>query len=111
MRARRSEPPRAHRFSNQGQQAARRRFGRIALVLYRLLRDHHIALYDDEALLTELARVQLREQAPGVYRIDHAHGEHDDRAVALAMCAHSLLDRPAHRGGVAVTAAGHNLLH
>jgi phage terminase large subunit-like protein len=83
--------------------------GRIALALYRLLRDHDIELYDDEELLTELGRVQLRETAPGVYRMDHAHGEHDDRAVALAMCAHSLLERPAIRGGVGVTAASHTL--
>jgi phage terminase large subunit-like protein len=68
--------------------------GRIALVLYRLLRDRHIALPDDEPLLTELGRVQLRETAPGVYRMDHAHGEHDDRAIALAMCCAHLVDKP-----------------
>jgi phage terminase large subunit-like protein len=83
--------------------------GRIALSLYRLLRDHEIELYDDEDLLTELARVQLRENAVGQYRMDHAHGEHDDRAVALAMCAHSLLERPAPRGGIGVSAASHTI--
>ena len=72
--------------------------GRIALVLYRLLRDRQIALPDDDALLTELARVQLRETAPGVYRMDHAHGEHDDRAVVLAMAAAELVERPTSSG-------------
>jgi phage terminase large subunit-like protein len=72
--------------------------GRIALVLYRLLRDHQVALDDDGDLLTELARVQLRETAPGVYRMDHAHGEHDDRAVALAMCCAYLVEQPTDSG-------------
>jgi hypothetical protein len=60
--------------------------GRIALALHTALRNHTIALYDDDDLLTELARVRLEERGPGQYRLDHAHGEHDDRAVALAMC-------------------------
>jgi phage terminase large subunit-like protein len=72
--------------------------GRIALVLYRLLRDRAVELPDDEDLLTELARVQLRETAPGVYRLDHAHDEHDDRAVALAMAAQHLVARSASTG-------------
>jgi hypothetical protein len=39
--------------------------GRIARVLYRLVRDHAIAFYDDEALLTELApRAADRARAP-----------------------------------------------
>jgi hypothetical protein len=37
--------------------------GRIALTLSRALRDHAVMLPDDEPLLTELARVQLREVA------------------------------------------------
>jgi hypothetical protein len=38
--------------------------------------------------------VQLREVSPGAYRIDHAHGRHDDMAIAVAMCAAHLVDKP-----------------
>lgn len=83
--------------------------GHIALSLYRALRDHAIALPDDEELLDELGRVRLREASPGVYRLDHASGEHDDRAVALAMAVHALVG--AAPGGPARTssAAGRSI--
>jgi hypothetical protein len=42
-------------------------------------------------LIDELAGVVLRETAPGVYRLDHAAGKHDDRAVALALAAQALI--------------------
>jgi phage terminase large subunit-like protein len=71
--------------------------GRLALTLYRLLRDHTLALPDDPELLDELANVRLRESAPGVYRLDHKEGRHDDRAVALALCAQALLELPNRR--------------
>ncbi len=67
--------------------------GRIALTLYGLLRDRRIGLPDDEALLDELANVRLRESSPGVFRLDHDANRHDDRAIALALCAHALADR------------------
>jgi len=67
--------------------------GRIALTLYGLLRDRRIGLPDDEELLDELAHVRLRESSPGVFRLDHDADRHDDRAVALALAAHSLTDR------------------
>lgn len=68
--------------------------GRIALSLYRLLRDRLLDLPDDEALVDELAAVRLRETSPGVYRMDHDPDRHDDRAVALALAAYHLLEAP-----------------
>jgi phage terminase large subunit-like protein len=79
--------------------------GRIALTLYRLIRDHAIALPDDEELLEELASVRLRETAPGVYRLDHDYGRHDDRAIAVALCAEALLSMPPSRRLRGYTAA------
>jgi hypothetical protein len=68
--------------------------GRIASVLHRLLRDRLLALPDDDALLDELRNVRLRESAPGVVRLDHDSDGHDDRAVALAMAAHRIVEDP-----------------
>jgi hypothetical protein len=69
--------------------------GRIASVLHRLLRDRLLALPDDDVLLDELRNVRLRETAPGVVRLDHDSDGHDDRAVALAMAAHRIVEDPA----------------
>lgn len=68
--------------------------GRLASSLYTLLRERQLQLPDDEALLDELANVRLRETSPGVVRMDHAADAHDDRAVALALAAHALAQRP-----------------
>lgn len=68
--------------------------GRLATALHVALRDHRLALFDDEALIDELAHVRLRESSPGVTRMDHDAGRHDDRAIALALAVHRLLDRP-----------------
>ena len=65
--------------------------GRLALTLYRLLRDHQLALYDEPDLLDELANVRLIETTPGSYRIDHDPDKHDDRAISLALAAQRLL--------------------
>ena len=53
---------------------------RLALRLHGLIRDHALELPDDPELLDELANVRLRETSPGVYRLDHDPGRHDDRA-------------------------------
>ena len=58
---------------------------------YRLLRDHLLDLPDDEALVDEPATVRLDEKAPGVYRVDHEDGRHDDRVASLGLIAHELL--------------------
>lgn len=67
--------------------------GHIALTMFNLLRDRRIALPDDEALLDELAHVRLRQTSPGVFRMDHSADQHDDRAIAVALAAHALVDR------------------
>jgi len=61
--------------------------GRLAMTLHLLLREHRLALPDDPELLHELANVRLRETTPGVFRLDHDAGQHDDRAVSLGLAA------------------------
>ncbi|MDO7881786.1 hypothetical protein [Antiquaquibacter soli] len=67
--------------------------GRLGQTLHLLLRDHRLALPDDQELLDELMTVRLRESAPGVYRLDHDAGQHDDRAVSLGLAALALTER------------------
>jgi hypothetical protein len=75
--------------------------GRLASTLHLLLRNRRLALPDDPELLEELANVRLRETSPGVLRMDHDPSRHDDRAIALALAAHRLLERaPAGEAGV-----------
>jgi len=66
--------------------------GRLALSLHQAIRNHRVALPDDETLIDELASVRLRKNTLGVYRLDHDSGQHDDQAVALALGTHYLLD-------------------
>ena len=54
---------------------------------YNLIRSHRLALPRDDDLIDELMNVRLRETSPGVYRMDHDPGRHDDRAIALALAA------------------------
>jgi hypothetical protein len=65
--------------------------GRLASSLTLLIRNHALALPDDPELIDELANLRLRETAPGVLRIDHDPDKHDDRAIALALAAHKLV--------------------
>ena len=64
--------------------------GRLAVTLYRLLRDRLLDLPDDDELISELSSVVLRENAPGVYRIDTTGQGHDDRVISLALAAQHL---------------------
>ena len=67
---------------------------RLASSLYLLLRERTLRLPNDPELLDELANVRLcRESSPGVMRMDHDLGRHDDRAIALALAAHRLVER------------------
>jgi len=70
------------------------RYGAIASVLYALFRDGLIDIYDDAELVDELANVRLKETLPGLVRVEHDPGRHDDRAVALGMAATALVERP-----------------
>ena len=79
---------------------------RLALRLHGAIRDHALLLPDDPELIDELANVRLRETSPGVYRLDHDHGRHDDRAIALSLSIDHLLARPP---GGPVTAHSPNL--
>lgn len=87
--------------------------GRIALSLYRVIKEHRLAVWDDVDLVDELGNVALRETAPGVYRLDHVAGGHDDRAVALALAVDWLVSRPVAEVGPPVDVGalmGANLL-
>jgi hypothetical protein len=64
--------------------------GHLAVTLYRLLRDRLLDLPDDDELTSELSSVVLRENAPGVYRIDTTGHGHDDRVISLALVAQHL---------------------
>ncbi len=64
--------------------------GRLALTLYRLLRDRGLDLPDDDELVAELSSVVLRESQPGNYRIDTTGQGHDDRVISLALVAQDL---------------------
>jgi hypothetical protein len=72
--------------------------GRLAQRLYLLLRERALRLPADEGLTDELANVRLRETSPGVFRMDHDSGRHDDRAVSLALAANDLLEHVPARG-------------
>ena len=74
--------------------------GRLALTLHTAIRDHRLALPDDEELLDELANVRMREASPGVFRMDHDPDRHDDRATALALAAHDILSTPTGQGAI-----------
>lgn len=67
---------------------------RLAGTLFGLLRDRRLALPDDEELLDELRHVRIVERSPGVFRLDHDAGRHDDRAIALALAAATLQREP-----------------
>src|SRR5262249_28113855 len=79
--------------------------------LHVMLRDGLIDLPDDQRLLDELLSVRVVETRHGGLKIDAVPGKHDDQVDALGICAVTLMERPAHRGGVAVSAADHNLLY
>jgi hypothetical protein len=77
--------------------------GKLAAVLHRLLRDHLLSLPNDPELLDELRSVRLEERTPGVVRLTHDSDRHDDRAVALGLAAHKIVDE----GRIGPPARGH----
>lgn len=81
----------------------------LARTLYGLIRDRALVLPDDPHLLAELSSVRLVETRPGVIRLDHRAGEHDDQAVSVALLATALLQRPQRAPARVRTAARSNL--
>jgi phage terminase large subunit-like protein len=69
------------------------RYGATASVLFGLLRDGLLDLYDHPALLDELANVRLRETLPGLLRVDHDSDRHDDMVQALGFAVTALVER------------------
>jgi hypothetical protein len=67
--------------------------GRLAVTLFRLLRDRLLLVPADEDLVDELVNARLRETSPGCYRIDHDPDRHDDRVISLALVVHRLVER------------------
>jgi hypothetical protein len=65
--------------------------GRLGQSLHLALRNRLLWLPNDEALLSELARVRLRETGIGQARLDHDSGDHDDQAVAIAILVAELI--------------------
>ncbi len=60
--------------------------GRVGVALHQRLRGRSLRLpVGEEDLADELANVRMRESSPGMYRLDHDSGRHDDRAVALGL--------------------------
>jgi phage terminase large subunit-like protein len=79
-----------------------RRYGEMAVTLFTLLRDGLLDLYDDPDLIDELANIRLETTLPGLVRMQHDPGRHDDRAVALGFAATALVERPGSLGGFSV---------
>jgi len=67
---------------------------RLARVLHGALRDRAIGLPDDPELLAELREVRIVAVGPGLVKLDNPPGTHDDQAVAVAVAAAQLLERP-----------------
>jgi hypothetical protein len=67
--------------------------GKLATLMLQLIGEHSIALPDDPDLLNELRTVRVKESSPGVFRMDHDRGRHDDRVISLALAASWLVER------------------
>jgi len=59
--------------------------GEVASALVQTFRNRQIHVPDNPILREELLRVRLRETTPGVTRLDHDKGAHDDQAVTIGM--------------------------
>jgi hypothetical protein len=80
---------------------------RIALALLNAVRERRLRLpAGDDELLGELRAVRLVERSPGQYRLDHASGGHDDRAVVLAMLCFGLASGPVGVGATGCYVCG-----
>ena len=67
----------------------------LARTMLQLMRGHRLALPHDDDLVDELVNLRIVERSPDQYRIEHAPNRHNDRAIAIALAAQHLLNRPA----------------
>ena len=65
--------------------------GQVATSLVQVFHNHSIFIPDYDDLKNELLSVRLRENSPGVTRLDHDREKHDDQAVVIGMAAHLLV--------------------
>jgi hypothetical protein len=68
---------------------------RLASTLLSAINAGNLLMYDAEGLRDELLALRLVQTSAGAWAFDHQRGGHDDRAVALALVAVALLERPA----------------
>lgn len=66
--------------------------GKLGSTLHLLARNRALGLPADHELIDELANMRLRETTPGVLRLAHDPGRHDDRAIALALAAQAIVE-------------------
>ena len=69
----------------------------LASTLIQLFRNRTIALPDIPELIDELARIRSAKHLRA-HRLDHGPGDHDDQAIAVALAAEALLERPPNAG-------------
>lgn len=74
--------------------------GRLAVTLFRAIKDHSLRLPSDNELIEEIVNARLRQTSPGMFRIDHDADKHDDRVITLALVCDKLVRRPAGQGHV-----------
>ncbi len=65
--------------------------GQVATSLVQVFHNRAVYVPDYDELQNELLSVRLRENAPGVTRLDHDREKHDDQAVVIGMAAHLLI--------------------
>jgi hypothetical protein len=68
---------------------------RLAATLQSTLNTGRLRLYEAPGLRDELLGLRLVQSRSGLWSFDHQAGGHDDRAVAIALVAVALLERPA----------------
>lgn len=67
--------------------------GRLGLALLQAIRSHALAIWRDEDLIQELLTVKLIEKTVGNYKLEHDASGFNDRAIALALGALTLMER------------------
>ena len=68
---------------------------RLAATLLSAINGGNLLMYEAAGLRDELLALRLVQTSSGAWAFDHQRGGHDDRAVALALVAVALLERPA----------------